>query len=66
MAAVDASTHVRRAHRPEWVENIGGQILALLTALGIAVLLGAVIIIAYGENPITVYRAILKGSFGDR
>ena len=37
----------------------------LLTALGIAVLLGAVIIVAYGENPFIVYGAILNGSFGD-
>ena len=66
MAAVDASADVRGARRPEWVEDIGGQILALLTALGIAALLGAVIIVAYGENPITVYGAILKGSFGDK
>jgi general nucleoside transport system permease protein len=65
MAAVDVSTDVRGAHRPEWVENIGGQMLALLAALGIAALLGAVIIVAYGENPIAVYGAILKGSFGD-
>ena len=44
------------------MENIGGQLLALLTALGIAVLLGSVIIVAYGENPMAVYSAILYGS----
>jgi ABC-type uncharacterized transport system permease subunit len=63
MATVEAAT-VRDTHRPEWVENIGGQLLALLTALGIAVLLGSVIVIAYGENPLVVYSAILSGSFG--
>ena len=66
MAVVETTTDVPETHRPEWLENIGGQLLALLTALGIAVLLGAVIIVAYGEDPITVYRAIASGSFGDK
>ncbi|MGZ8583531.1 MAG: ABC transporter permease [Actinomycetota bacterium] len=66
MATRQATVSGRGASRPEWVENVGGQLLALLTALGIAVLLGAVIIVAYGENPFTVYGAILNGSFGDR
>ena len=35
MATVEATT-VRDTHRPEWVENIGGQLLALLTALELA------------------------------
>ncbi len=66
MAVVETTTDVPETHRPEWLEDIGGQLLALLTALGIAVLLGAVIIVAYGEDPITVYRAIASGSFGDK
>ena len=65
MATVEVTT-ARDAHRPEWIENVGGQLLALLTALGIAVLLGSVIVIAYGENPLVVYSAILSGSFGDK
>jgi simple sugar transport system permease protein len=65
MATVEVTT-ARDAHRPEWIENFGGQLLALLTALGIAVLLGSVIVIAYGENPLVVYSAILSGSFGDK
>jgi simple sugar transport system permease protein len=65
MATVEVTT-ARDGHRPEWIENIGGQLLALLTALGIAVLLGSVIVIAYGENPLVVYSAILSGSFGDK
>ena len=40
MATVEATT-MRDTHRPEWVENVGGQLLALLTALGIAVLLAS-------------------------
>jgi simple sugar transport system permease protein len=66
MATRQATVSGRSASRPEWVENVSGQLLALITALGIAVLLGAVIIVAYGENPFTVYGAILNGSFGDR
>ena len=65
MAAVEVTPRDRAAARPEWLENIGGQLLALLTALGIALLIGAIIIVAYGENPVTVYGAILNGSFGD-
>lgn len=65
MASVPSTAEIAPRARPEWLENLGGQLLALLTALGIAVLLGAVIIVAYGEDPFTVYGAIVGGSFGD-
>lgn len=38
--------------------------LALPSALGIALLLGALMMLALGANPITGYRALLKGAFG--
>jgi len=52
--------------RPEWIENVGGQALALFTALAIALLLGSLIILGYGESPTAVYGAIVRFSFGSR
>jgi ABC-type uncharacterized transport system permease subunit len=52
------------ARRPEWLELIGGQLIALLAALVIALLLGCLIIVGYGESPLVVYRSILRFSFG--
>lgn len=50
--------------RPAWLESLLGQLLALLGALGIALLAGSLLIFAYGENPLTVYSAILDASVG--
>ncbi|MGZ8567039.1 MAG: hypothetical protein ACXWXS_08315, partial [Actinomycetota bacterium] len=50
--------------RPPWLEGLVGQILALLTSLGIAVLFGSILIVAYGETPIGVYSSILEASLG--
>jgi general nucleoside transport system permease protein len=52
--------------RPEWIENVGGQLVALLAALGIALLAGSLIIVGYGETPIVVYGSILRFSFGEK
>ncbi len=52
--------------RPEWVELLGGQVLALLSALAIALLLGSLIVLGYGESPAVVYSSILRFSFGGR
>ena len=67
MATIDAPAPTAHERvRPEWLENIGGQLLALVAALVIALLLGSVIILAYGESPVAVYGAILTFSFGSR
>ena len=50
--------------RSDRLERFGGQVLALLVSLLIALALGAVLIIAYGESPTQVYAAILEYSFG--
>jgi simple sugar transport system permease protein len=50
--------------RPARLSGLGGQLVALLVALAIAFSIGALLIVAYGENPIDVYRAILQGSVG--
>ena len=48
--------------RPAWLEGLVGQLLALLASLGIALLAGSLLIIAYGESPVTVYSSILQYS----
>jgi ABC-type uncharacterized transport system permease subunit len=52
--------------RPEWIELLGGQLLALLAALVIALILGSLIILGYGESPALVYSSILRFSFGSK
>lgn len=47
-----------------WVETLAGQLLALLASLGIALLAGSVLIVAYGESPATVYSSIIDASMG--
>jgi len=61
-----AAPQVGSRERPEWIENLAGQLLALIVALVIALLLGSVIIIAYGESPGTVYGAIFHYGFGTK
>src|SRR4249920_3577377 len=48
--------------RPAWLEGLAGQLLALLASLGIALIAGSLLIIAYGESPIAVYSSILRYS----
>ena len=55
-------TEASRA-RPAWLESLVGQVLALLAALAIALAIGAVIVLLYGESPLAVYGAILRYSF---
>ena len=50
--------------RPAWLESFVGQLLALLASFGIALLIGSLLILAYGENPIEVYRSIFDASLG--
>jgi simple sugar transport system permease protein len=67
MATIEAPAPATRERvRPEWLENIGGQLLALVAALVLALLLGSLIILAYGESPAVVYGAILTFSFGSK
>jgi general nucleoside transport system permease protein len=51
-------------NRPAWVENVAGQLLALVVSLAIALGFGALLVLAYGENPFKVYGAILSYSLG--
>jgi len=51
--------------RPAWLDSALGQGLALLSAFAIAIAVGSLIIILYGESPITVYGAMLRFAFKD-
>lgn len=44
---------------PEWVENLLGQLLAMV----IAIVGGAIIILLIGENPLHVFSTLIKGAF---
>jgi general nucleoside transport system permease protein len=59
-----AAPVVTARSRPQWLENLLGQSVALVVSLAIAVLAGAVLIVAYGENPLQVYSSILDASLG--
>jgi ABC-type uncharacterized transport system permease subunit len=50
--------------RSEWLERLVGQLLALLGSLVIALTVGSLLIVAYGETPMAVYGAILRFSVG--
>jgi general nucleoside transport system permease protein len=50
---------------PPWLESAVGQGLALLAAFAIAIGVGSLIITLYGENPLTVYGAMLSFAFKD-
>src|SRR5688572_10958529 len=50
---------------PPWLESAVGQGLALLAAFAIAIGVGSLIIILYGESPVTVYAAMLSFAFKD-
>jgi ABC-type uncharacterized transport system permease subunit len=50
--------------RPAWLDTLMGQALALGASLAIAVLVGAGLIVAYGESPFEVYASILEASLG--
>ena len=50
--------------RSDRIERFVGQALALLVSLGIAVALGSILIVGYGENPLNVYAEIFRGSLG--
>ena len=50
--------------RAPWLERFLGQFLALLASLAIAVVLGSILIVAYGESPPEVYSSILRAGLG--
>jgi simple sugar transport system permease protein len=57
MAARAEATRMPRA-RPAWIEFLLGQGLALVGAFAFAGLVGSLIIIGYGEDPLEIYNTI--------
>jgi general nucleoside transport system permease protein len=51
--------------RPEWLDNVVGQLLSVILALIFALVMGSLIILGYNESPVTVYSTILKFAFKD-
>jgi ABC-type uncharacterized transport system permease subunit len=50
--------------KPVRARRMIGVLAEALLPLGLAVAVGAVIVLAIGENPLEVYRLMLRGSFG--
>jgi simple sugar transport system permease protein len=63
MATATAELHA--PGRPAWLDAAIVQGVALLVALGVALVAGALIAVGYGANPLDVYGAILEYSFQD-
>lgn len=56
--ATESATTRGQTRKPPWVDFLIGQLLALAGAFAFAALIGSVIVIAYGEDPIFVYRTV--------
>jgi general nucleoside transport system permease protein len=54
--AAEAATQPRP--RAQWIDFVVGQVVALAGAFAFAALIGSVIVIAYGEDPLFVYRTV--------
>jgi general nucleoside transport system permease protein len=54
--ATEAATQPRP--RAQWIDFVVGQVVALAGAFAFAALIGSVIVIAYGEDPLFVYRTV--------
>jgi general nucleoside transport system permease protein len=55
-ARADSSERVQG--RPPWIDRALGQLFALLGAFTFAGVVGSVIVIAYGQNPLLVYETV--------
>ena len=51
--------------RSDWLERVGGQALALVVSFLIALGLGSLLILSYGESPGQVYSQIFQSSLGN-
>jgi general nucleoside transport system permease protein len=65
MSAQGATLDRPGRERPEWLQGTISRGLALLTAFGVALGIGSVICLFYGESPFAVYGAIVRFAFQD-
>jgi general nucleoside transport system permease protein len=63
VAPAPSSVDVPSARSDRW-ERFGGQALALLVSFVIALALGSLLILAYGDSPLQVYQQIFTASLG--
>jgi simple sugar transport system permease protein len=61
-----AETVASAGTRGDRLERVAAQFLAILIAFAIALAIGSLLIIAYGERPLDVYGAILSSSLGSK
>jgi simple sugar transport system permease protein len=66
MATASADVGAAGRQRPQWLEGLGSQLGALVLSLVIALALGSILIVAYGESPLTVYSSIFRFSLGSQ
>ena len=64
MSAASTAVSAPRS-RPPWIDSALGQGVALVAAFVIAIVVGSLIIVLYGESPFTVYGAMLRFAFKD-
>ncbi len=55
-----------RTNSSGWLRHLGLTVVSSAGAVAVALLLGALVILASGQDPVTAYRALLSGAFGDR
>ena len=56
----------RQTETPSWLRRAGPTILTSAGAVAVALALGALVILFSGQDPVTAYRALVSGAFGDR
>jgi ABC-type uncharacterized transport system permease subunit len=65
MSAGGAAPNLPGKDRPEWLQGTISRALALLAAFGVALAIGSIICVFYGESPFAVYGAIVRFAFQD-
>ncbi len=63
---MSAALDTPQAEPQRWLRRAGPTILASIGAVALALALGALVILFSGQDPVTAYRALVSGAFGDR
>jgi simple sugar transport system permease protein len=63
---MSAALDTPQAEAQRWLRRAGPTILASTGAVALALALGALVILSSGQDPVTAYRALVSGAFGDR
>ena len=57
-----AAGEANKGPRPAWIDIVGGRLIALAGAFAFAAGVGSLIILAYGESPMTIYSTVWRFS----